>query len=375
MRKVIFLLQDVWKKLVHDKFISVVMLFTMMVGFFHPLMAINDVNDLISDKKLSAYPNVSQLSVIDVYMNYAEEKELAVTINRCKEDGVLSEAGYYAIARQIVYSESDSYSMYVNGIMPEYLTMSGYELMAGEMFSQTDYEQEELVCLLSHGGILEQKGTQVGDSVHILGQSFKVKGIIRAPKIHGSILIPYTTAKMVLSGGQIQYQALVYSDSKLSPKILSSKIFPDSSLISAQTGEEHEQIYSESVRDINGRRMMRAVIVIIFTIFSLIMLLTGKTIQEKYGIAVRLAMGADKGLVRLQAVLENLIIMSAAFLLDILMYGRVAGMLNGANVYLQPATILQMFVGGLILTVMSSMISFAYCIRKNSMQMLLGKQV
>ncbi len=377
MKRIIFLFQNIWKQIIYNKFLSVVMLVTMVIGIFFPLMALNDMNDLLADSRMSTSVDVSHIAIIDYIMNYKEEAEMYAAINSCMEKKLFDMAGFCAFERQIIYADKEFYSGGVCGISAEYLDLNAYELLSGEMFSGKDYVGDgEKVCLIGHQSRLAKNGVKTSDTIQILGDTYRVQGVIRAPRVYGGIFVPYNMTSELFSGtnGRIQYQIITYSEDESYPKILSFKLFPGEDNISAQTGLEQEKVYYESIQAVNQYRIFRAALVIGFAIINWFIILFGKIISERYQMAVRMAVGASNIIVGVEVILGNLSLMLIAFLFDVLLYSRVAGLIKGAVIYLQPVTILQVGVGGLLIGVLTGSVSYCLSLRKQGIAILLKRQ-
>lgn len=377
MKNFLFLVQNVWKQIIYNKFTSIVMLAAMVIGFFFPLLALNDVNDLLADRRLTAYVDASHVAVVDYSMTYKEEAEMYAAISSGREKGLFEKASFSAHERQIIYVGDESYSGGVSGISSEYLSLNAYELLAGELLSDEDYiGGGEKVCLISHQSILAKNGVQTGDTIEISGDTYKIKGIIRAPRCYGGILVPYAMSPELFSGtnSRIQYQIMTYGQKEPTPKTLSFKLFPGEDVILAQTGVEQEEVFYESLRVINRYRMLRVAMVIGFTIINMFILLTGMIFRERYCMAVRMALGASNTTIGFEVIMENLYLMFIALFIDLSLYPKVAVLVNGSNTYLHPITILQVCAGGLLIVAVTSSISFCISFRKQGIALLLKKQ-
>lgn len=376
MKKIGFVLRDVWQQIVYERFMSAVVFLALLAGIFFLLFGVNGISDLQANARLSRYENVEQLRILDVNQMYEEPEEIDKRIAECVEKGVITDAGYYAISRQIVYGRTDSFSIYVNAASQHYFDVDGNELIDGRFFTEEEVNEGAAVCMLSHNGSLEEDGVRVGDMVTILGTDYEVVGILRAPKMHGGVILPYRAGKAMLSMGSNQYHMLVYTNSerRIQDKVLLQTLFPNGSG-SVETGEETERMYLDSVSHYSRRRALECACVLFFTCVSMVLLLVGKTVAGRYRMGVRLAVGAGRSSIRRQEMLQNLLLMMVAFVVDALLYGKIAGTVRGMNPYLHGNTLLfvPLVCGGMLSVISYGAVS--YCLHGNSVNALLRRCV
>jgi hypothetical protein len=373
VKKLVFLLRDVVQQIWHDKLISTVIFFSMLVGFFVPIIGVNEINDLLSDMRLSTYSNVSQLTVYSVRSLYLLQEELDARITEFKEDGKLEQVGYLGTLGQIVTIGDESYSTRIGGANEQYMAISGHELLDGEMFSQEDYTSGAKVCLMVQGETLLQDAAQVGDMIQIAGESFQVKGIIRAPKVLSYLILPYKSAEDVLPG-KLQYHVLSYVPSGKAQVAYGSEIFPGSDPLFSDNGAVEQEMYQASVNTIIFKQMIQSGIVILLALICIYMILSGKTMQERSLIGVRLAIGASKRTVLAESICKNFLFMLTAVGIDFLIYRKLAGVLQGISEYARTETLLQVLGGGILVILAISLFSFYRSIGRDTIALLIGKE-
>jgi hypothetical protein len=373
VKKLLFLLRDVVQQIWHDKLISIVIFFSMLVGFFVPIIGANEINDLLADVRLSTYSNVSQLTVCSVRSLYFPQEELDARIDELREEGKLEQVGYLGTLTQIVTIGEDSYSTRIGGANEQYMAISGHELLDGELFSQEDYTSGAKVCLMVQEEGLIQDAAQVGDIVQIAGDSFQVKGIIRAPKVLSYLILPYQSAEDVLPG-KLQYHVLSYVPSGKAQAAYSSIIFPESDLLYSDKGAEEQEMYLASVNAIIFKQMIQSGIIILLALVCIYMILSGKTMQERSLIGVRLAIGASKRTVLAESICKNFLFLLAAVGIDFTIYRKVAGTLRGISQYARTETLLQVLVGGILVILALSLFSFYRSIGRDTISLLIRKE-
>lgn len=374
----IFLIQNAWKYITYHKYNSLILLIALVLGFLFPLLAVNDINEVVRDGEVARFPDASSVAVVEYRMRYKDEAEMEAAVSRCREEGMFETAGYAFVQSEIVYAGETSYTCGICSISEKYLALSGYELLSGTFFSEEDFAAGgERVCLLDVGGPLAEHGVGVGDTIDIGGEDYRVKGIVRAPRIYGSLLLPYGDSAALFSatGITFQYQIIVSGEALPKPGSISRGLFPvDNSRefeIVAWTGEELEEAYYGSIWKYNEYQIQRAVIVIVFAGISLLLLFTGMILRERHDMAVRIALGGSRTMLWLESVIRNLLLVLAAFLISLLLYPLLSGMVMGAGSRLLIRTGIQVGVCGAAFVVLTGSIVLFAGFRKRNVAFLL----
>lgn len=374
----IFLVQDAWKYITYHKYNSLILLSALVLGFLFPLLAVNDINDVVRDGEVARFEDASHMAVIEYLMKYRDEAEMEVAVNSCQEEGMFETAGYAFVQNEIVYAGEESYTCGICSISKDYLPLSGYEMVSGAFFSEKDYIADgERVCLLGTGGALVENGVGVGDMIEIAGEDYRVKGIVRAPRIYGGLLLPYARTFELFSSAGItfQYQVITHGEAVPRPESLARQLFSLDSMyegmLTAQTGKELDEIYYGSIWELNRYRILRAAIVIVFAGISLLLLFTGMILRERHDMAVRIALGGSRAMLWLESVIRNLLLVLAAFLITLLLYPFVSGLVMGTGSRLLYRTVLQVGVCGALFVVLIGSIVLVVGFRKQNVAMLL----
>ncbi len=376
MKKFLFVFHNAWKHIIYYKCNSIVLLIALMLGFIFPLLAVNDVNDLLRDGYVSKYADSTRVAIIEYSMKYKDKKDIYDAISYGKNEKWFDNAGFCMCHGEFIYVGEESYSGGVSGVSEEYLALSRSEILEGEFFSGDDYKGiGEKVCLLEYQSILVRNGIRVGDTIEILGEIYRVKGIVRAPRIYGGVLIPYVMCSELFCGmnGLIQYQIVTYGEVEPNPVSIAHRLFQGEEVITANTGMRQEEIYYKSIGEVNKYRLLRAAIVICIADINIILLFMGMVVREQYSMAVHLIAGASCKIMRFEIIVRNLLLMIIAFLMAIFVYPYISVFVKGANCYLQDITILQVGGGGAFLVIFTNCIMFEICLKKREVNFLLKK--
>ena len=372
---IIFLVQNGWKYIIYHKYNSFILLIALALGFLFPLLAVNDINDLIRDGEVSRYEDAPHVAVIEYLMQYKDKEEMDAAIDNCLKEGLFETAGYFFSKGLTVCAKDAFYASGICAISEGYLSLAGYELVEGAVFSEEDYaEGGENVCLLEYGGTLARSGLEAGDMVEIAGIAYRVKGIVRAPRTYGGILLPYAAVSALPSelGGRIQYRILTYSETEARPTQIAAGLFPleMGNLITAQTGVQEEELYYDSIWTVNRYRIQRAVMVIVFAGINILFLFVGMIAREKYDMAVRTALGASRKMLWVESLIRNLMLVLFSLLLALPFYPPVSAVITRAR-GLQFRTLLQVGMAGVVLVFLIDSVVLFVCYGKRDVARLL----
>lgn len=371
MKKIPFLLQNAWKYILYNRFSSMVLFCAITVGFLFPMMALNDVNALLWDARISRYEDASGITILKYLMPYKEESQMEEALKQAEES--FETAGYVGMAQQLVYANGASYSATVAAISRDYLTVLPCELVEGSFFSEADYAKDgERTCLLQYTANLVRDGVKAGDRIEILGNSYTVRGIIRAPRAFGGVMVPYPFSEEVLSTGDdlnISYHIITYGH-----KGVVSIRFPDQLTSEREKGVKEEEAYYASVRKINQHRILRAGIIILFTVINMLILFLGMTVGERYSMAVRMALGISRKSLFLEVLFRNLLLMLPAFCASILLYPLLCLFVKSIDSRLRGDTLLQAGAGGAALITLITLAVLWFGFKKQGVASMLKRR-
>jgi hypothetical protein len=317
----------------------------------------NEINDLIADCSISRYADTAHTIIIDYFMQVKSPEELEKILQKGESEG-LFEASAYCIDKNLkIDTSTESFAKGISGISKDFLKLTPHQLLAGQLFSEEDFdEQGENVCLLTHRSTFVKDGLAVGDTIKISGETYKVKGIIRCNKLYGGVILPYTSSAALFSDTKstLQYQFVLTGDIMFNAYDLADKLFPGESVISAQTGSQQEKAYFDSVRVVNQNRMWRALLVIVLAIINICLLVAGMLIRERKILAIHLACGADWRMLRIEILSKNITIFLVSYFIAIVFYALFARFIIEAIRSLMVNTVIQTFFGGVLLIYMMS---------------------
>jgi putative ABC transport system permease protein len=224
---------------------------------------------------------------------------------------------------QVVYGEQNWYTFY-RGVSPDFLQVRRWNLSQGEFFTQADVEDDAPVCVLGHtvADYLFGAANPVGQTVRIQSVPCQVVGVLarKGFSVNGQdqddfIVMPYTTVAKRITG--------TFWLDDIFCSAVSLEAMPEATRqITALLRERHHLNAGEE-DDFNVRRPEDAIKaqlesreimkLLLASIASLSLIVGGIGImnimlvavtQRTKEIGVRLAVGAEEGVIQLQFLLE-----------------------------------------------------------------------
>lgn len=207
----------------------------------------------------------------------------------------------------------------------------------GRMFNKREMKTGAAVCLVD-GQCAKTYSYKVGDGILIRDKKCKIVGILNS-SIYSGIVIPYQTMKDIYQNKEkIQFTGTFWGESNNLEKIadkgtkIIEKNDPKSELISTTTGME---LYKNALTTKKQWRIVRGLIAMVaLTFFALneSIVLIEKRDEEQGTVGIKLALGASRKEMRIEALLETFWITGIAVLLVIVTMNPLARMLQLDNV-------------------------------------------
>ena len=274
---IFFHLENIWKDTRAFRYLHGVIFFVMAIGMAVPFWMGATVWDLMSEAALSKYQLPEQLIVAE-YQNRISEAE-ASDIEEQQRQKMKKESeriGISAFLSEEVQWKKWNGEPYVQGCSENFWKLNGYQVLDGA------------------GPEKEWSGICPGDEIQIAGKSFTVAGILKAPKLYGSIAISYKALAALADGKEAQFQGLYRFFEPTAPEAVNGVLLEMDSVIGVLTGTEQEAVYLQSVERIAKERLTNGIAMLIFTMISLVSVNGGMLMQEQKQLAVRQAIGAKE---------------------------------------------------------------------------------
>lgn len=292
---IFFHLENIWKDTRAFRYLHGVIFFVMAIGMAVPFWMGATVWDLMSEAALSRYQLPEQLIVAEYQdrISEAETSEIEAQ-QRQKLKKESEQIGISAFLSEEVQWKKWNGEPYVQGCSKNFWKLNGYQVLDGADPEKEWSGKGEPCYVCDNCDLLYRNGICPGDEIQIAGKSFTVAGILKAPKLYGSIAISYKALAALADGKEAQFQGLYRFFEPTAPEAVNGVLLEMDSVIGVLTGTEQEAVYLQSVERIAKERLTTGIAMLIFTMISLVSVNGGMLMQEQKQLAVRQAIGAKE---------------------------------------------------------------------------------
>lgn len=206
---IFFHLENIWKDTLAFRYLHGVIFFVMAIGMAVPFWMGATVWDLMSEAALSRYQLPEQLIVAEYQdrISEAETSEIEAQ-QRQKLKKESEQIGISAFLSEEVQWKKWNGEPYVQGCSKNFWKLNGYQVLDGADPEKEWSGKGEPCYVCDNCDLLYRNGICPGDEIQIAGKSFTVAGILKAPKLYGSIAISYKALAALADGKEAQFQGL-----------------------------------------------------------------------------------------------------------------------------------------------------------------------
>ncbi|MDO5345829.1 MAG: hypothetical protein Q4E91_08800 [Lachnospiraceae bacterium] len=364
MEKWRFILETIYKDIRGTFYLHTVVLVILAAGVIVPLWTGTMIRDLYWDASLSSYENAQRLIVAE-YLDEMCPEETVWDMKTAPE-----RVGIGAFLKMTVSWNGENVSAGLQGCTDGFWKLNGYKIVEGSG-PEEEWKGPGAPCYLNANGVLCAKGARPGDILEANGTEFTVAGIIQCPKLYGKVVLPYEEMAALAEGRQVQYQTLFLFEEPVKVSQVRSGLSGMRQILSVCRGQEQEQIYFTSVQERVREKLLVGGLLLIFTGVSLFAINSGMLAQERQRIAVRLAAGAGEGWLFAEYMLRMELLLTAALLIDCLIYPQMFGTMRGMSRYPGGWVVLEVWLlAGIFLLASSGVLWHGMCRKKGAARML-----
>lgn len=372
MAKAGFYFKNAFIKIYCQKKISFIVILSIAVGMIFPFAAFAMANNIFQDIDISKYVDEEHTVVADFFTSFQEKEKMDDKLKDMAAD--IKQVGYFARYDAVVTWKGQDMVCPAAGSTLSYLELEHHKIVDGKIFNKKQEEAGARVCLLKIGGTLWKKGAKVGDSIKINNIKYRIIGAIRDIKFYGGIIVPYNSLNIYLKNNKnhIQYKALFLTDKKADTEELSAKIKQsDMKLIDVMSASEGQQMLLDSAKSSISKDIILGLFVLLFAICSFIFIIAGRVAQEQYSIGIKMAVGASKGMIFIDLLIQNMILILIAVSTDIVSFPLVKIVMPQFGFIIDAKIMTVMFITGVLLAFIATGTIFAKLIKKKQISELL----
>lgn len=308
MKRFIFNLKNAWAGIASKKLLSAIVVAAMAVGLIFPTAVLTQINFYIENYKTPFYSDIEHTAVVDFSTACYEEEVMEMIFKSWGSK--VDKAGFFASYSTTWEYNGISKIATAAGCNKAYFDVSRTELLNGRMLTDDEMQNGANVCLVR----ASSKSDMVGKKIKLAGTEFEIVGAIRDNKIYGDFLMPYNTILNWTGEKSTQFKAYLLNNgefdiSEINASVTNSKTADKREVltaVAAQTDLENR------VSEIYKQKLIVGAIITIFSIISFILIIMGRIFNEQYVLGVKTAMGATKGQLFWDLVMQNFILIQIA---------------------------------------------------------------
>ena len=283
--------------LVHAKqhmLLSAVVTVTMIVGLFYPCCILGAMNWNNQHYELSRTMAEQPFLYFDTLMPGMESEKIRNTIYdlpfTCDKIGVSATA-----LRVPVTLNGKQFLGNLQGLEASILEVAA-RLVKGRLPTQQEYDQGASVALLTLSEY-QRRNAHIGDTLEVNGKKLIIIGSVITSGPFGSILIPMTLMDTITQGIILQYQVYLWGCGEID--LQQAAVFLSSAFSGADqiTVKSSEQLAAEDKRGfttIQGMNIVQGLLTLAISLFSVVLILSGRVLQMRQVFAVKMSAGATR---------------------------------------------------------------------------------
>ena len=292
--------------------INIILTFSLAAGLLLPILCIGNINVFINsiptikinnaDSSLILYGK-GTISCIEEVVSYLKNKipEILEIEIVARKSAIISWNGDGT--KNIVYYASE-----------KLLTFEKFRLLSGNM---DIFQNDRNLCLVESAFINRYGNLKVGNSVLIAGKSYTIAGIFSSFNYYGRIIVPYSEKDK--SGFQLSTIYLDISGVDNYEYIINQgTVGSGFTVTKILDGESAYRSTLQSGIKTSLFIMLIGLMSLGLAVINITLVLTGKLMQIKRVIGIRVALGATKASIIANVVIENFFFYLLAFSIDII---------------------------------------------------------
>lgn len=369
MKTLGFTLQNAFARIFHQRLLSGIVVLTVAVGMLFPLATFAMTNSMLETIQNPAYRDMEHTAVLDFFAPCTDEKSVTANLQSLSPD--IDRLGFGAIYQTTLAWKDLKVATIVNGCTNNYLDTSSCMLVNGRLPTPEEFTSGAKVCLIRQSDRLDNAGAQIGDTLSIAGTDFQVIGTIHM-RAYGGVWIPYNSLEPIAGKAKLQFDTLLHTQGAPNTATLETalKTIQNANVISVQSAVGAQRQIAASVEASIRKQLLIGLAVLLFAVVSFVLVVAGKTLDEQYVTAVKMAVGATKRQVFADLFTENAVLITTAVLIDFLVFPLAARVMSDFTLLLDWEVVLITICVGLLLALIVTFIVTILFLRKNVSELL-----
>lgn len=363
MKQFTFALKNAWLGIASKKLLSGIIIASIAVGLVFPITVLSQMNHYDKFYRQSMYNDIGHTFFLDFFCESLEEPELTELLS--VPDCNIKSVGFIATYSTTLVYNGESRISNIAGYNAEYLNVGKTKLLSGRYLTDEELQSGARVCLSKESERVGEK-IRVGDTLNIGGADFEVVGIVRDPQLYGGVMIPYNALLKLTDSKKFQYMAYLMTDGEMKTDDIKTyfRLSEDIDELQMLTAEEFQADYFRRGDAIYKKQMIIGVVIALFSVISFALIIVGKVFNEQYIVGVKTAMGATKGQLFRDLVLQNFILIEIASVIAMILSSVMMSFVPGMDGIFDGTVVLAVELLDVVLTLLITAMAFIPVLRK-----------
>lgn len=295
----------------HYTKINVILIFSLAAGLLLPMLCIGNINIFISSIPTMKINNADS-SLILYGQGTISAREEVVTYLKNKILGI-REIAIVTSESAVISWEGQGTKSTVFYASENLLTFEKFKLLSG---SVDIFESDRNLCMIESAFINRYGDLKVGNSISIDGKTYTIAGIFSSFNYYGRIIVPYSEnhkSSLKLSTIYLNISDIDNYEYDISQDTASAGF----TIKKVLDGESAYQRTIQSGIKTSLFIMLIGLMSLGLAVINISLVLTGKLMQIKRVIGIRIALGATKASILANVVIENIFFYLLAFFGDV----------------------------------------------------------
>jgi len=299
----------------------------MMAGLFYPCALLGSFNYNLHNVGVVTDLRNQDFILAEMVMPVVNEKEI---VSNLKNEVVDVQAiGVSATLIRIpAFFEDKSELVYLQGLDNVVMNMTDWTLN-GRIPTETELEEESPVALVTVA-FMQKYNLKLGDTISVYGKDLQIIGSVMNGDLKGNVLIPYKVLKKVSINNDVQYQLFVFGSQleKNDVKNAIEKYYPASQIIDVRNSKEIANDVKSGFITVMGIDAVHSLITLMLSIASTVIIVSGRLINSRKNIAIKLAHGASIKSIIADGIIETFIFSVVSLAIDLILIYLLRGVLS-----------------------------------------------
>lgn len=327
MKVLLFRFITMVKCLSHNKLLNYVVILSMMAGLFYSCALLGSVNYNLHNMKIATSLKNQDFILAEALMTVVNEEQIVSNLKN--EVTNIQETGVSAVLIRIPTAISNMTDLInLQGIDNSIINMTNWKIH-GRLPTETEVKEGSPVALVTVG-FMQKYSLKLGDTITAYGKKLQIIGTVINGNLLGNVFIPYKLLEKVSVNNGVQYQLFI-SGSQLEKDNIKNAIikhYPDADIVNIRNSKEIIGSAKSGFMMVMGISAVHSIITLVLSIVSTVIIVSGRLINGRKNIAIKLAHGSNVKNIVADSIFETFIFSVIALIIDLILIYSIRGILS-----------------------------------------------